>query len=66
MIRRSGLRDPVSLVGVCMGKRYEDWKPGDTVVNLKYGANYSKIKKYQRLTITEIFKSTPNIYIASN
>lgn len=49
-----------------MGKRYEDWKPGDTVVNLKYGANYSKIKKYQRLTITEIFKSTPNIYIASN
>lgn len=34
-----------------MGKRYEDWKPGDTVVCLKDNSTSATVKKGQRLTL---------------
>lgn len=34
-----------------MGKRYEDWKPGDIVICLKDDSAWAPVKRGQRLTL---------------
>ncbi len=37
-----------------MGKRYEDWKPGDIVICLKDDSASAPVKRGQRLTLKSL------------